>query len=63
MDKDKTPNIEEVRQPSAKTTEEALKLVKNALNKACANGSFSLDEAYVIKIAVDTLEKSLVKSS
>jgi len=37
---------------------ESCKLIKNALNKACLAGSFNIDEAYLIKIAINNLEKS-----
>jgi hypothetical protein len=38
---------------------EAIKLINNALNKACKTGTFSLDESYIIKIAMSTLEKAI----
>lgn len=36
--------------------DESLKLISNALNKSCSAGVFSLDEAYLIKIALNNLE-------
>jgi len=36
---------------------ECIKLINNALNKACKGGIFSIDEAYLIKIAFSNIEK------
>lgn len=38
---------------------ESIKLINNALNKACKSGAFTLDESYVIKIAISNLEKAV----
>ena len=38
---------------------ESIKLVNNALNKACKTGAFTLDESYVIRIAMSNLEKAV----
>lgn len=38
---------------------ESLKLITNALNKACKSGAFLLDESYIIKIALSNLEKAV----
>jgi len=38
---------------------ESLKLITNALNKACTNGTYNIDEAYLIKIALNNLNKLL----
>lgn len=42
--------------------QESLKLINNALNKACKAGTFTIDEAYLIKIAFSTIEKTLEQS-
>lgn len=39
--------------------QESLKLINNALNKSCKSGTFTLDEAYVTKIAFSNLEKAM----
>lgn len=36
---------------------ESIKLLSNALNKACKGGTFTLDEAYLIRIATNNMEK------
>ena len=38
---------------------ESIKLITNALNKACKTGAFTLDESYIIKIALSNLEKAI----
>lgn len=40
---------------------ESLKIITNALNKACKSGAFVLDESYIIKIALANLEKLVDK--
>jgi len=37
--------------------QESVKLINNALNKSCKAGTFTLDESYVVKIALSNLEK------
>lgn len=44
---------------TSKIVDEAMKLIKNALDKACMRGSFSIDEAYCVKIALTTVENHL----
>ena len=39
------------------TYKESVKIISNAVNKACKTGVFTIDEAYIIKIALATLEK------
>lgn len=39
--------------------QESLKLINSALNKACKSGTFNLDEAYLIRVAFSTIEKTL----
>jgi hypothetical protein len=39
--------------------QESLKLISNALNKACQKGVYTIDEAYLIKIAFSNLEKAV----
>lgn len=39
--------------------QESLKLINNALNKACQKGVYTIDEAYLIKIAFSHLEKAI----
>lgn len=39
---------------------ESFKLLINALNKGCTTGVFNLDEAYLIKVAANNIEKALV---
>lgn len=38
---------------------ESYKVVLAALDKACSSGSFSLSEAYIIKISISNLEKGI----
>lgn len=38
---------------------ESYKLIENALNKACLKGAFTLDESYVIKIAVSNIDETV----
>lgn len=40
---------------------DSYKIVLNGLNKACTNGSFTFDEAYVVKVSIDTINKSINK--
>jgi len=41
---------------------ESLKLISTALNKSCSAGNFNLDEAYLIRVAINNLEKNLENS-
>jgi len=41
---------------------ESLKLISTALNKSCSAGTFNLDEAYLIRVALNNLEKNLENS-
>lgn len=36
---------------------ESMKLLNNALNKACKTGAYTLEEAYLIKVASSNMEK------
>jgi hypothetical protein len=36
---------------------ESMKLLNNALNKACKTGAFTVDEAYLIKVSATNMEK------
>ena len=36
---------------------ESFKLINTALNKSCKEGVFTIDEAYIIKIATNNLDK------
>ena len=42
-----------------KITSESIKLITNALNKACQAGIYSLQEAYAIQIALNIINKEL----
>lgn len=49
---------------STKTNNELLQFIiyiSNSLNKGCKNGTFTMDEAYVIKVATQTIFDELNK--
>lgn len=43
--------------------EECLKLVNTMLNKSCKAGVYTIDEAYLIKLSMITLEKTINKNT
>jgi hypothetical protein len=45
-----------------KVVSESVKLITNALNKACLAGVYSLQEAYAIQIALNVINKELKSS-
>lgn len=43
-----------------KQLEETLRLLVISLNKSCKNGSFTLDESYLLRLSLNNTEKSLL---
>lgn len=43
--------------------DECLKLLNTLLNKSCKAGVYTIDEAYLIKLSLMTLEKTITKNN